>query len=243
MFVITGGGSGIGRALAITLDARGYDVLIVGRRSTQLAEVVAKGKQIEACCTDLSTVSGRSVLVERLSRYPSLLGLVHNAGIIEPIAPLRKVNEMNWRTVMATNIEAPLWLTQALFSQLIDGRILHVGSGAAYFPVKGWAAYCVSKAALAMLTRCWQLEHPELALASVMPGIIDTDMQAIIRQANGMDQAKQNYFIALKNSNHLLSAQQVAEFLAHLLLDVSRADYVAKEWDIYTDSKHEFPHA
>jgi NAD(P)-dependent dehydrogenase (short-subunit alcohol dehydrogenase family) len=243
VFVITGGGSGIGRALALALNNLGHPVVIVGRRQSCLDEVVAQAQQIKACCADVATPFGRQTLVDYLRQFQRLQALVHNAGMIEPICTLRELPEVAWRTLMATNLDAPLYLTQALYPQLIGGRVLHIGSGAAYFPVQGWGGYCVSKAALSMLTRCWQLEHPEIAVASVMPGIIDTDMQAVIRASTNMDSVKHDYFLELKRTNRLLSPQTVGEYLAHLLLEVSSTEFVSKEWDIYTDGAHEFPNA
>jgi len=241
VFVITGGGSGIGRALALRLDALGEKVLIVGRREACLAKVVSEGSLIQSCCADITTQSGRQILVETIGNSSTLKALVHNAGLIEPIIALRELQESAWRSVMATNVDAPFLLTQALYTSLVGARVLHIGSGVAYFPVQGWAAYCISKAALAMLTRCWQLENPEISVTSVMPGIIDTDMQIAIRQSKQMDKSKQDYFIKLKNTHQLLRAEDVAKFLAHLLLEVSASDFVSKEWDIYMDSSHEFP--
>jgi benzil reductase ((S)-benzoin forming) len=133
-----------------------------------------------------------------------------------------------------------------MLDKLQGGRVLHIGTGAAHFPVTGWAAYCVSKAALAMLTRCWQLESREIAFASVMPGIIDTDMQAFIRQAKFMDTEKLDFFKELKRKNRLLNPATVAAFLTWLLLDVSYEDFGSQEWDIY-DKSHQsswlvYPH-
>jgi len=90
-----------------------------------------------------------------------------------------------------------------------------------------------------MLTRCWQLECSDMAFASVMPGIIDTDMQAVIRQASHMDQAKIDFFIRLKRNNQLLSPATVAIFLCWLLLDIDKTQYVSQEWDIYDQTHHQ----
>jgi len=136
------------------------------------------------------------------------------------------------------NIDAPLFLTQLLLNKLSNGRVLNISSGAAHFPVTGWAAYCVSKAALSMLTRCWQLESSQIAFASVMPGIIDTSMQAKIRSAKNMSPEKLDFFKRLKQDNLLLAPATVAAFLCWLLLDIDTSNYVSKEWDIYDTSHH-----
>lgn len=238
MFVITGGGSGLGRALALELVKRQQAVFIIGRQKETLRNTAEQSSLITYCCADVSLSSGRAQIVESLSQQPKILGLIHNAGIIDPIFSMAQVQEAAWRACMATNVEAPLFLTQALLPQLKHARVLHIGSGAAYFPIQGWAAYCTSKAALSMLTRCWQVEEPALLMASVMPGIVDTAMQDTIRHAHYMDPQKLDFFCQLKKAGGLLSPETVGTFLAWLLLDVSPEHYCAQEWDIYDTSHH-----
>mgnify|MGYP000470411610 CR=1 FL=1 len=240
MFLVTGGGSGIGRALAHALAMRDKKVLIIGRREPALIETAAFSPLISYLCSDVSTPEGREQIVNHLARFNCIEGLVHNAGVIEPIAPVATIDESSWQQVIETNLNAPLFLSQMLLGKLQQGRVLHMGSGVAYFPVKGWAGYCVSKAALSMLTRCWQLESENVAFASVMPGIINTDMQEIIRKAQGMDEKKLNFFKVLYKEGRLLSTDTVALFLCWLLLDLDKDTYVSKEWDIYDKSHH--PH-
>lgn len=240
MFVITGGGSGLGRALALELAKRKQSVLIVGRYEQALQDTAQQAELIEYCCADVSLAAGRAIIARKLEQRTKILGLVHNAGVIDPILPMSQITEEAWRTCMATNLEAPLFLTQTLLPKLREARVLNIGSGAAYFPIKGWSAYCTSKAALAMLTRSWQLEEPGFLMASVMPGIIDTAMQSAIRDAQCMDPEKHAFFCELKASERLLNVETVAAFLAWLLLELSPEQYIAKEWDIYDASHHPF---
>ncbi len=238
MFVVTGGGSGIGRELAHALASREKPVLIVGRREEPLKTTAAFSKNISYLCANVATPEGRELIAAFLSETATIAGLIHNAGIIEPIAPITKIESGAWHNIMSTNLDAPLFLTQILKDKLKGGRVLNIGSGAAHFPVKGWTGYCVSKAALSMLTRCWQLESTDIAFASVMPGIIDTDMQAIIRKASFMDQTKSEFFKALKARQQLILPETVAVFLCWLLLDLEQARYVSEEWDIYNEALH-----
>ncbi|WP_133131062.1 SDR family NAD(P)-dependent oxidoreductase [Legionella yabuuchiae] len=238
MYIITGGGSGIGRALALNLAKREQSVLIIGRREKPLAETAAMHSNLSFLCADVASREGRQRINQHLKSQQVLKGLIHNAGTIEPIAPITDIKELEWRINMATNVEAPLFLTQLLREPLKNGRILNIGSGAAYFAVKGWAAYCVSKAALAMLTKCWQLEVNDIVFASVMPGIIDTDMQALIRNANSMDHEKLEFFKTLKQDNKLLSPETVALFLCWLLMDIDEKRFQSQEWDIYDTTHH-----
>lgn len=239
MFVVTGGSSGIGRALAQELAKRDQNVLIVGRRHNELLETAAVfPNKISTCCADVSLTTGRERIVAEL-KGQHLTGLVHNAGVIDPILPITAIDNQAWQQVIATNLNAPLFLSQQLIHQLDGGRVLHIGSGAAYFPVSGWAAYCVSKAALSMLTRCWQLECDKTAFASVMPGIIDTDMQSLVRQAQFMHAEKRDFFKTMHQEQRLISIATVACFLAWLLLDLDAEQFKSQEWDIYDTSHHQ----
>lgn len=238
MFVITGGGRGIGKALALALAARGKSVLIIGRQASTLTETSQSSDLIEHWVADVSTHQGRESIVNRLSELTSIDGLIHNAGIIEPIQELGRIEEADWRQLMLTNLDAPLFLTQQLLEKLQQGRVLHIGSGAAYFPMLRCAAYCVSKAALSTLTRCWQLERETPAFACVMPGIADTSMTLLLRHSESMDPKEQDFFRRLEKNHQLLTSDTVALFLSWLLLDISPSEYVSKEWDIY-DTSHQ----
>lgn len=238
MFIITGGGSGIGHALALELADRGQSVLVVGRREEPLADTAASRSGITYLSTDVSRPEGRQAVAEHLKEVRHIKGLIHNAGIIDPIAPINEIELSAWQQAMATNVEAPLFLTQLLSRQLSGGRVLNISSGAAQHPVAGWAAYCVSKAALSMLTRSFQLEVDTTFFTSVRPGIIDTPMQTIIRHASNMDSDKLDFFKSLKQKGQLIKPAAVAVFLSWLLLELSDSEFESKEWDIYDQSHH-----
>jgi benzil reductase ((S)-benzoin forming) len=238
VFIITGGGSGIGKALALALAQRGKKVLIVGRRELPLQETSASSSLINYYCADLSTSEGQDSIKAFVSKLSNIEGLINNAGTLEPLVSLKDITREEWHHTLRTNLDAPLFLTQQLYNQLIEGRVLNIGSGAAYIAIKGWTAYCVSKAALAMLTRCCQLEFETVSFASVMPGIIDTQMQAMARRGIHMDSEQTDFYKRLKQSNHLISPETVAQFLTWLLLDVDKDTYVSQEWDIYDTAHH-----
>lgn len=240
MFVITGGSSGIGAALAKSLASRQKKVLLIGRREALMQEIQKDFPAISYLVADLSLDSGQKKALEVLSELPCIEALIHNAGMIEPIAPLAEVKTEDWKKTLELNLNVALFLTQGLLKNLEGGRVLHIGSGAAYFPVAAWGAYCVSKAALAMLTQCWQLEQPKLSFAMVLPGIIDTPMQARIRESTKMQDEKQQFFTDLYKSQALISAETVACFLTWLLLDVEKEALCAQVWDIYDKTHHSF---
>lgn len=238
MFVITGGSSGIGRALAFALAARDQSVLIIGRNEHTLQKVAATSFFIDYLCADVSTREGVECIKAHLANTAPIHALVNNAGTLEPIAPMMDIQADEWHQIFKTNLDAALFLPQTFKTQLVNGRVLNISSGAAHFPIKGWAAYCASKAALSMLTRCWQLESDSIAFASVMPGIIDTAMQDIARNSDKMDPETAQFYKRLNAHNRLISVETVAAFLTWLLMDIDKESYVAQEWDIYDTSHH-----
>ncbi len=237
MIVITGGGSGIGKSLAFSLAKRDQSILIVGRREKLLQETASFSTNIQYVCADVSTPEGLEVIKNRLHDVNAVSALVNNAGTLNPLVPMKDIDPKDWNHALNTNLNAALFLPKMIYDKLTHGRVLNIGSGAAYFAIRGWAAYCVSKAALSMLTKCWQLESDSIAFASVMPGIIDTNMQVIARSRENPDYERVNFYQRLKEENRLVSPDTVAAFLTWLLLDVDKKTYVSKEWDIY-DTKH-----
>ncbi len=238
MFIITGGGSGIGKALALALAKRGKPVLIIGRHETSLQQTAAASSLISYLRADVSTNEGRDLIRKYTDNTPKIHALINNAGTLGPLEGPKTINDQGWHHTLNTNLDAALFLPQLLYDKLPNGRVLNIGSGAAYFAIKGWTAYCVSKAALSMLTKCWQIESDTVAFASVMPGIIDTAMQATARQGHNMDTDQVNFYNRLKENNQLVSPETVAEFLSWLLVEIDTDTFVSKEWDIYDTSHH-----
>ncbi len=236
--VITGGGSGIGRALAKRLSNLGEEVIIVGRKLKLLQETAHQSSNILVVESDLTTNEGRTKLGDFLQSKPKIKALVQNAGTIVPITPLKSLSLEALRQTQAINLEAPLALLQLLKEKLVGGRVLHLSSAMAHYPQASWGAYCITKAAFFMLYQLAKVEMSEIHFGSVMPGITDTAMQGLIREAREMEQDQREFFVELHKAGKLLKPETVAEFLAWLLLSVDTNEFSDKEWDIYDESHH-----
>lgn len=236
--VVTGGGTGIGRALVQRLAAEDLAVIAIGRRRAPLEALAqAQPDRIEPTAADVATPEGRERVVEAVSgrrvRY-----LLHNAGVLEPIRPLEAVGLEEWRYAQAVNVEGPLFLTQRLLPCLTGGRILHVSSGAAHRPIAGWGAYCASKAALYMIYQVLDLElhSREIAVGSVRPGVVDTPMQAFIREQDRERFPDVEHFRELKRTGDLVSPEGVADFIWQVLTRTTADEFAAQEWDVQEHS-------
>lgn len=232
--LITGGGTGIGRALAGRFADKGWRVTIVGRRLNLLQEVARDyPDKISIISADVGSIQDRQKIVSEAKGTLDLL--VHNAAVLGPVGPILDQSPEDWKSHMATNVEGPLFLTQALLPNLVENsRVVNISSGAAHQGIPGWGMYCTSKAALFMLG---QLLKDELAqrniwFGSVRPGIVDTPMQAEIRALEPENFPMVEQFRQYKATGALVTSELVAQYLEWLLLEVSGPQLGEREWDI-----------
>ena len=172
--VVTGGGSGIGRATARAFAARGDRVVVVGRRREPLVETGA-GEPLVADVADAGAIAG---FVRE--RYGRLDVLVNNAAIVRG-GPLGTITAQDVGDLLATNLVAPVMLTQALLPLMSEGSVVVNVSTA--IGQRGWpgnSVYPAAKAALESLTRSWAVELAPrgVRVVAVAPGAIDTPIAA-----------------------------------------------------------------
>ncbi len=232
--LITGGGTGIGRALAGRFADKGWRVTIVGRRLNLLQEVARDyPDKISIISADVGSIQDRQKIVSEAKGTLDLL--VHNAAVLGPVGPILDQSPEDWKSHMATNVEGPLFLTQALLLKLVENsRVVNISSGAAHQGIPGWGMYCTSKAALFMLGKLLkdELAQRNIWFGSVRPGIVDTPMQAKIRALEPKDFPMVEQFRQYKATGALVTSELVAQYLEWLLLEVSGPQLGEREWDI-----------
>lgn len=237
--VITGAGTGIGKALAIDLsENHNMDVLAIGRRIEPLQETAnSNPDKIKICTADISTEEGRNQIIKSIDDDIKVEFLVHNAAILTPVKSIADITLEEWREHQAINVEGPLFLSQALLPRMNHSRILHISSGAAHRALAGWAAYCTSKAALYMLYQVMnsELNKKNILVGSVRPGVVNTPMQKLLRQSDPSTFPDLPLFNQYNDEGKLIPAEIVARFLTYLLLQTGNQDFIEKEWDIYSD--------
>lgn len=177
--LVTGGSSGIGRAIALGLARAGAAVVIAARTEAAIDEVVARGAEeggaLSGIPADLSTRSGARALADAVGEVDIV---VNSAGInLRP--PMPELDEETWDATMAVNLEAPFVLGQRLIPGMAArgyGRLIHISSQQAHRPFASSGAYGVSKAGLEALARS-QAEawSPRGVTANVLvPGFVRT---------------------------------------------------------------------
>ncbi|GLZ55394.1 SDR family oxidoreductase [Actinomycetospora sp. NBRC 106378] len=187
--VVTGGGSGIGRAAALAFaDAGAASVVVTGRRADRLAEVAAAHPAVVPVVADVATAAGADRVAEAVEAAGGVVDvLVHNAGIFR-FTPVDGLDADVAQEVLATNLLGPLLLTGRLLPTLRAGAaVVMVSSRAGHNPTPGASVYGASKAALDNLTRSWaaELAPRGVRVNAVAPGFVRTDAYA----ANGMPPA------------------------------------------------------
>jgi NAD(P)-dependent dehydrogenase (short-subunit alcohol dehydrogenase family) len=163
--IVTGGGSGIGRAVALALAAAGWRVVIAGRRQASLDAVQAEAAtHLAAVATDVSEeASVRHLFDQAIARFGRIDLLFNNAGAATPPTPVADVSLLDWQAVMSVNVTGAFLCAREAFRRMAaqtprGGRIINNGSISAQVPRPHSVAYTVSKHAITGLTRTLSLE-------------------------------------------------------------------------------------
>jgi NAD(P)-dependent dehydrogenase (short-subunit alcohol dehydrogenase family) len=216
VFIVTGAARGLGRAVCQALVADGARVVAVIRHAAA-GEELAKtlGLSGAVVVRDIAESGAAGFVIDAaLQRFARVDGLVNNAGVIDPMALFADAEPEPWEEVLTINLVAASRFMRAFIAGAGKGggRMVNITSGAAHSALRGWSAYCTSKAALAMLTKCAQLEYGPQGILSfnLIPGLIDTDMQANVR-ASGVNEVSQLPKSALR------PAEEPARATAYLL--------------------------
>jgi NAD(P)-dependent dehydrogenase (short-subunit alcohol dehydrogenase family) len=219
--IVTGSGSGIGRATAILFSKRGASVVLVGRRVSKLRETSSQMRENSALIiqADVSKLAdARRIVEETLAQFGKVDILVNNAGVEGPHKTVVDMTENEWDAVMENNLKGVFLCSKfAISAMKKNGRgvVTNVSSnwgivGAAYS-----AAYCASKAAVILLTKAMAIDHANngIVVNCICPGDVDTPMmqRALEKYPNRESRAR--------NEGKFISPEEVAHAIAYLVSD------------------------
>lgn len=181
---ITGASKGIGFETARLLLKAGWKVALAARGEKTLAAAVDSLNDENAVgitCDVGDLASVKNAINEIKAKFGPIGALVNNAGIIDPIGKLHDLDPSEWMKLQQINLGGVMNATYAVLPDMMinkKGVIINLSSGAASNPVEGWSAYCASKAAVSMFTKCIDLEYSAygIRLHNFIPGMVGTDM-------------------------------------------------------------------
>lgn len=228
--LVTGGGRGIGRAIALALAEAGAAVVVTGRDAARIAavrdEIAARGRPALALACDVadSAAVSRAFAEARAALGPVGI-LVNNAGITASVK-FAEMDDATWERIMRVNVAGPFYCCRAAVPDMIArkwGRIINIASRAGLVGMPFSSAYSASKHALVGLTRSLALELTRYGITAnaLCPGWVETDMVrdtvANIREKTGRSDAEARASIlALSGQQRIIPPEAVAAEVVRL---------------------------
>jgi len=215
---VSGASRGLGAGMAERFAEVGMRLVLCSRTEPAMAP----GDDVIARELDVRDEDGLQSLVEEAEgRFGGIDLWVNNAGVLDPIRPIRDVSVEDFREHLDINLTGVFMGSRTYVRQLRrlgrGGVLINVSSGAAWKPYAGWGAYCAGKSGVERLTEVIAVEEADAGLRaySVAPGVVDTSMQSLIRASSEEDFPEVERFRDLKRDDGFNSARYVAdEFLA-----------------------------
>lgn len=246
--IVTGASKGLGAALVERLLELEHYVIGISSSDPQSWQITSHAHftPIQMDLSNPELLEEKWPLIESqvMTSEPRSIHLIQNAGILEPIQPLGKGDVAGEiARGLRVNLMAPMMLMHMFIrhwqSWDSDKRIMNISSGAGRKPYPGWGMYCSSKAGIDMMSRVGAVEqetqpHP-VRIASVAPGVIDTDMQTLIRTQTAEDFPPIARFHQLKEAGQLWSPTQAANLLIDYLHSEKFGDealFDIRQWKI-----------
>ncbi len=229
--IITGASKGIGNAIAKEFHKNGYHVFSLSRTKGNDLDGI---EQVTCDLSDLESLESvfKSVLEKVKASSPTSITLLNNAGSLGLINQLENIDYQNIIQSVTINYTAPLLLNSLFIKETetwgIERKIRTISSGAANSDIDGWSVYCSTKAAIDRMTSVIGVEQENkpnpVHTIAIYPGVVDTGMQAEIRNSSQEEFSNVAKFKALKDNNELASPKEVALTLFKIENDTSIAN-------------------
>jgi NAD(P)-dependent dehydrogenase (short-subunit alcohol dehydrogenase family) len=197
--IVTGAGSGIGRACAIALAREGAHVMLVGRRPNRLEEVVDEiGKHAIALSADVSKSSDVDRIIERAAHHFGEINfLVNNAGILH-VGNAEQITEDQWDHTFQVNVRSVWLLSRAVlphFRKVGGGSIINIASTLGLVGARNRAAYASSKGAVVQLTKSMAIDHGHegIRVNAICPSFVESELTAaVLKEASDPDASRRD---------------------------------------------------
>ena len=242
--IITGAGSGIGKAMAKRFAKEGSIVVLAARSYSEikdtLEEIEKEGGRGICVKTDISKIEDVDKLSEQIiTKFSKIDILVNNAGIVKPIGPITKTDITEWEENIKVNLFGTFYCIRKILPFMISqnyGKIINMSGGGAFNPRINFSAYAISKAAVVRLTEqvAEETKHYNISVNAIAPGMIKTNMTYEIYQS-GQELAGDESRIAKKvideGGSDLKKVTDLAVFLASQKSDGLSGKTISAQWD------------
>jgi len=225
--LVTGAASGLGLATALALGRAGADVCLVDVNAEGLREAARRlgdlGARAEICSVDLAlALDCRRAVARTVEAFGRLDALCNVAGVLV-FSHTVDMPETEWEKILAVNLSAPFYLTQAAIPHLLetDGAVVNVTSCAAFVGEAYLAAYCATKAALTHMTKALAMEYARkpIRFNAVAPGGMRTNITANLKMPVDLDRSLIDRYAGLRGP---VDVEEVAEMVAYLASPAAR---------------------
>lgn len=232
LVIVTGGSSGLGKAILEALNAQGQDQLLVNiaRRTASLEQPLNAGNQLLNISANLHESDNIDSAQQALSQLIAAHSfkeafIIHNAGQVTPVGMCHQLTDVSAiDNALRLNVSSVVALN-ATFLQSVPAhcaqKVLLISSGAGRGPVSGWAVYGATKAALDYYAQVFHQENPNIPCVSLAPGVIDTDMQATIRAQDTDNFPPIERFLQLHREQQLQSPKDTARRIVRYLFSAT----------------------
>lgn len=220
LLLITGGSRGLGRALCEQFETKDYKILEFSRSAPHEYSI-----RMDLADPEKSRLTIANAIEPIDSSQLQELIVISNAGILEPIGPTSSKPNSELLENMNTNYVSPVLVLTEIIARFQEAAcrkvILNISSGAALKGRAGWSLYCAAKAGMENFIRALALEqqaepHPFIPI-NIDPGVIDTEMQALIRESSPADFPELERFVQLKKQGLLIPPDYVASAIMRIL--------------------------
>ena len=225
--IVTGAGTGIGRACALAMAGEGARLALVGRRKEKLQDLA---KEIGASALPMAADVSKQADIEKLvARTAAEFGSVHillnNAGVLYP-GNVEQITEEQWDQTFNINVRGLWLLSRAVLPQMRKaggGSIINMASVLGLNGARNRASYAPSKGAVVLLTKCMAIDHghENIRVNAICPSFVETDLTAAVLSQVADPQAVRRERIAIHPIGRLGTPEDVAGLAVYLASDES----------------------
>ena len=225
--IVTGAGTGIGRACALAMAAEGASLALVGRRREKIDQLAKElgGTTLPVVADVSKKMDIENLISATVSKFGSVNVLLNNAGILHP-GTVEQITEEQWDQTFNVNVRGLWLLSRAVLPHMRKtggGSIINIASVLGINGARNRASYAASKGAVVLLTKCMAIDHghENIRVNAICPSFVETDLTAAVLSQVADPQAVRRERIAIHPLGRLGKPEDIAGLAVYLAGDES----------------------